>query len=151
MKYLKSEKPEGCIFCKESIRDANLVLFEGETCYVTINKYPYTTGHVMVVPYRHICEMSEMTSEEKSEMMDLTDTSIRILMEEMKPEGFNVGMNLGKASGAGVDCHLHLHVVPRWIGDTNFATVLGEVRVIPEDVDMTRKILLPCFQKSEEV
>jgi ATP adenylyltransferase len=151
MKYLKSEKPEGCIFCKKSIRAEDLVLLEGKSCYITMNKYPYTTGHLMVVPYRHICDMGEMTSEEKIEMMDLADISIAILKKEMNPEGFNVGMNLGKASGAGVDCHLHLHVVPRWVGDTNFVTVLGDVRVIPEDIDMTRRILLPHFQKSEEV
>lgn len=151
MKYLKSEKPDGCIFCRDSIREDNLVLFEGSTCYITMNKYPYTTGHLMVVPYRHICDMSDLTSEEKLELMELADASISILKQEMNPEGFNVGMNLGKAAGAGVDCHLHLHIVPRWIGDTNFATVLGDVRVVPEDIETTKRILLPCFQKCEEV
>ncbi|MBN2282612.1 MAG: HIT domain-containing protein [Deltaproteobacteria bacterium] len=151
MEYLKSSKPDGCIFCENSIRDARLVLFEGRSCYVMMNKYPYTTGHLLVIPYRHICEISDMTAEEKQEMMNLTDRCIGILKQAMNPEGFNIGINLGKAAGAGVDCHLHLHIVPRWIGDTNFTTVLGEVRVIPEDIETTRSVLLPCFQNYEEV
>jgi len=150
MEYLRSIKPEGCIFCKESIRDDSLVLFEGNYCYNILNKYPYNSGHILVVPFRHISKLEDMFMEEKLEMIELMDTSIRILKEVMNPEGFNIGMNIGKASGAGVESHIHLHIVPRWAGDTNFATVLGETRVIPEKVEETRDTLLPFFQKNKE-
>ena len=149
MEYLRSIKPEGCIFCKESIRDDSLVLFEGKHCYIILNKYPYNSGHILVVPFRHISKLEDMFMEEKLEMAGLMDTSIRILNEVMNPEGFNIGMNIGKAGGAGVESHLHLHIVPRWPGDTNFATVLGETRVVPEKVEETRDTLLPFFQRNE--
>ena len=149
MEYLRSIKPEGCIFCKESIRDDSLVLFEGKYCYIILNKYPYNSGHILVVPFRHISKLEDMFMEEKLEMAGLMDTSIRILNEVMNPEGFNIGMNIGKAGGAGVESHLHLHIVPRWPGDTNFATVLGETRVVPEKVEETRDTLLPFFQRNE--
>jgi len=149
MEYLRRIKPEGCIFCKESIRDDSLVLSEGKYCYVILNKYPYNSGHILVVPFRHISKLEDMLMEEKLEMIVLMDTSIRILKEVMNPEGFNVGMNIGKAGGAGVESHIHLHIVPRWPGDTNFATVLGETRVIPEKVEETRDTLLPFFQRND--
>ncbi len=151
MEYLRSKKPEGCIFCKESIREEGLVLFEGKSCYVIMNKYPYNSGHLMIVPFRHISEIEDMSMEEKIEMIELTDMSVRIMKEVMSPEGFNIGMNVGRAGGAGVLGHLHFHIVPRWQGDTNFATVLGDVRVLPEDVEKTRDNLLPFFQKNKEV
>jgi ATP adenylyltransferase len=151
MEYLKGEKPDGCIFCKDSIRDKSLILHEGTSCYVIMNKYPYNSGHILVVPFRHISDIEDMSREEKMEMIDLMDRSVRIMKEVMHPEGFNVGMNIGKAGGAGVESHLHLHVVPRWPGDTNFVTVLGEVRVIPEDVEQTRDSLLPFFKEDKEV
>lgn len=151
MEYLRCIKPEGCIFCKESIRDDSLVLFEGNYCYIILNKYPYNSGHILVVPFRHISKLEDMFMEEKLEMIGLMDTSIRILKEVMNPEGFNIGMNIGKAGGAGVESHIHLHIVPRWPGDTNFATVLGETRVIPEKIEETRDTLLPFFQKNKEV
>lgn len=151
MEYLISTKPEGCIFCKESIRDGGLVLCERHSTYVIMNKYPYNSGHLLIVPHRHVCSFEELSPEEKMEMMELLDLSIRAMKEVMKPEGFNIGMNIGKAGGAGVDDHLHMHIVPRWPGDTNFVTVFGEVRVIPEDVEDTRDRLLPFFEKIKEV
>lgn len=151
MEYLKAEKPDGCIFCKDSIRDKRLVLHEGTLCYVIMNKYPYNSGHILIVPFRHISDIEDMSREETMEMIDLMDRSVRIMKEVMHPEGFNIGMNVGKAGGAGVESHLHLHVVPRWPGDTNFVTVLGEVRVIPEDVEQTRDSLLPLFKEYKEV
>jgi len=147
MEYLKSEKPDGCIFCRESIRDKELVLCEGKSCYVIMNKYPYNSGHLLIVPYKHINTLEALSMEEKMEMMELLDQSVRCLREMMHPEGFNIGINIGKAGGAGVDDHLHLHIVPRWTGDTNFASVVGEVRVIPEDVKETRNTLLLFFDK----
>jgi ATP adenylyltransferase len=151
MEYLKAEKPDGCIFCKDSLRDKSLVLYEGASCYVIMNKYPYNSGHVLVVPFRHISDIEDLSKEEKIEMIDLMDRSVRIMKEVMNPEGFNIGMNVGKAGGAGVESHLHLHIVPRWPGDTNFVTVLGEVRVIPENVEQTRDTLLPFFKEYKEV
>ncbi len=147
MKYIKGQKPDGCIFCNGSTRDEDLVLYEGKSCYIVMNKYPYTTGHLLVVPFRHICDIEETNAEEKMEVMELIAMCVRILKEALTPEGFNMGMNLGKAAGAGVDDHLHIHIVPRWNGDTNFATVLGEVRVIPEDIAETRNTLLPYFSR----
>jgi len=151
MEYLRSKKPEGCIFCKGSIREEMLVLFEGKSCYVIMNKYPYNPGHLMIVPFRHVSEIEDMSMEEKIEMIELTDMSVRIMKKVMSPEGFNIGMNVGKAGGAGLPGHLHFHIVPRWQGDTNFATVLGEVRVLQEDVEQTRDSLLSFFQKNKEV
>ncbi|MBN2516721.1 MAG: HIT domain-containing protein [Deltaproteobacteria bacterium] len=151
MEYLKAGKPDGCIFCKGSIRDKSLVLYEGTSCYVIMNKYPYNSGHLLIVPFRHISDIEDMSREEKIEMIDLMERSVRIMKEVMRPEGFNIGMNVGKAGGAGVESHLHLHVVPRWPGDTNFVTVLGEVRVIPEDVEQTRDSLLSFFKEDKEV
>jgi len=150
MKYIKAEKPDGCIFCRESTREKELVLYEGTSCYIMMNKYPYTSGHLLVIPFRHVCEMEEMSAEEKLEMMELTALCVEVLKETYAPEGFNIGMNLGRVAGAGVDDHLHIHVVPRWLGDTNFSTVVGEVRVIPEDLVTTRDTLLCCFDKRKE-
>jgi len=151
MEYLKSEKPDGCVFCRDSIRNESLVLCERRSCYVIMNKYPYAPGHLLVVPFRHIGDVVDMDNEERTEVMDLMGLSVRILKKALKPQGFNIGMNLGAAAGAGVDSHIHLHIVPRWIGDTNFSTVVGGTRFIPEGVEETREVLKPYFQNSEEV
>jgi len=147
MTYIKSDKPDGCVFCKESLRQEDLILLEGKTAYVMLNLYPYINGHLMIIPYRHVCKLNELTPEEKLEMFQLIDVSVRALEDCMHPEGFNVGINLGKAAGAGVDDHVHIHVVPRWIGDTNFMTIIGEVRVIPDDLIKTWEKLIPFFKK----
>ncbi len=147
IQYIRGTKLEGCIFCSGSAREEELVLYDGELCYIIMNKYPYISGHLLVVPFRHICDIERMTAQEKMEMMELIDMAVRVLKKTLAPEGFNIGMNLGKAAGAGVDDHLHIHIVPRWPGDTNFTTVLGEVRVIPEDIAETRNTLLPYFLK----
>ncbi len=149
MKYIKSEKPEGCIFCRDSSREEDLVLYEGKSCYVIMNKYPYSSGHLLVVPFRHIRTIEETNAEEKREMMELVEMCVSILKKAAVPEGFNIGMNLGKVAGAGVADHLHMHVVPRWLGDTNFTTVLGDVRVIPEDIATTRNTLLSYFPRKK--
>lgn len=144
--YIRGEKPGGCIFCKGSLRSDEFVLFEGRTCFVMMNRYPYSCGHLMVIPYRHLSWLYDLTPDEKLEMFNLLDHAIRALNETMKPSGFNLGINLGKVAGAGVDDHLHAHVVPRWTGDTNFMTVVGESRVISEDLIKTRNHLLPFFE-----
>ena len=148
---MKSRKPSGCIFCKDSIRNETLVMYEGKSCYVIMNKYPYASGHLLVVPFRHIDDVGEMRAEEKTETMDLMELSVKILKKALKPQGFNIGMNLGSAAGAGVGSHIHLHIVPRWIGDTNYATVIGDTRFIPEGIEETREVLIPYFQNIEEV
>jgi ATP adenylyltransferase len=147
MTYINSGKPEGCVFCRDSIREDDFVLHEGKTAFVMMNLYPYISGHLMIIPYRHLSEIEDLQISEKIEMFDLIDLSIRSLKEAMQPHGFNIGMNLGKAAGAGIDDHLHVHVIPRWGGDTNFMSTVGKVRVIPEDLVTTRDHLLPCFRK----
>lgn len=133
------EKREAeCIFCSKPAagddRD-NLVLHRGETCFVIMNLYPYNTGHVMVSPYRHVAELEDLTGEEREELMRLAVLAVRAIKEAMRPQGFNLGMNLGRSAGAGYDEHLHLHVVPRWQGDANFMTVLAGSKVMPESVE----------------
>ena len=147
MEFIKSEKPAGCIFCRDSIRCVDLVLFEGKNAFVMMNRYPYTSGHLMIVPFRHVSRLEDLLPEEKLEIFNLQDVSVRVLNSAIQPDGFNIGMNLGKAAGAGIEDHIHVHVVPRWSGDTNFMSVLGDVRVIPEDVYKTCELLLPYFKK----
>lgn len=147
MIYIRGEKPDGCIFCKDDFLKEDLILVEGKNVFVMMNRYPYTCGHVMIIPYRHVCSVEDLGPEERLEMFDLMDVSIRVLKETLNPEGFNIGMNLGRAAGAGIEDHLHMHVVPRWLGDTNYINVIGEVRVIPEHVTKTWETLVPCYQR----
>lgn len=150
MAYINGDKTDGCVFCKCSIRCDDYVIFEGETCFVMMNRYPYISGHLMIIPQRHIGKVEDLTLEERKEIFSLLDTAIRALKETMNPGGFNVGMNLGKAAGAGIEEHIHVHVIPRWEGDTNFMSVVGEVRVIPEDVAITAAKLAPLFKKNHQ-
>ena len=147
MEYLVCEKQEGCVFCKCSTRCDDYVLFEGKNCFIILNRYPYVNGHLMIIPQRHLGGLEELTAEESTEIFDLLDVSVKVLKEAMKPDGFNVGMNLGKAAGAGIAEHVHVHVIPRWQGDTNFMTVVGNVRVVPEDLAVTAARLIPLFEK----
>lgn len=150
--YIRGKKPGGCVFCKSSLRSDEFVLFEGKTCFVMMNRYPYSCGHLMIIPYRHLSHFHDLIPDEKLEMFNLLDLAVRVLEKTMKPDGFNIGINLGKVAGAGVDDHLHAHVVPRWTGDTNFMTVVGESRVISEDLTKTRNHLLSFFEMlSQEV
>ncbi len=150
MAYLTEDKQDGCVFCKCSIRSDEYVVFEGKTCFVTMNRYPYVGGHLMIIPNRHLGQMSDLSINERIEIFSLLDTSIKVLKETMKPGGFNIGMNLGKAAGAGIEEHIHLHVIPRWEGDTNFMSVVGQVRVIPEDVEITAAKLKPLFKRDHQ-
>jgi ATP adenylyltransferase len=139
----------GCVFCDAlSSPDADaLVLHRGRACYVILNLFPYNSGHLMVVPNRHVAALSATTHEERCEMMDLTRLAELALTEAYKPQGLNVGMNLGRSAGAGIVDHIHVHVVPRWNGDTNFMTVVGEVRVLPEDIAQTARRLREEFAR----
>ncbi|MDD3249952.1 MAG: HIT domain-containing protein [Smithellaceae bacterium] len=147
MEYLMCEKQEGCVFCKNSLRCEDYVLFEGRTCFVMLNRYPYVNGHLMIIPMRHLGDIVELTPGEREEIFSLVDISVKVLKEATNPQGFNIGMNLGKAAGAGIAEHVHVHVIPRWEGDTNFMSVVGNVRVIPQDLATTAATLIPLFEK----
>ena len=137
-----------CIFCHAlEGADAPLVLARGRTAYVILNLYPYNSGHLMVVPNRHVAALAEITSEELVELMTLVQRSEIVLSEVYAPHGINVGLNLGRAAGAGVADHLHIHVVPRWAGDTNFMSVVGDVRVLPEELPASADRLRPAFAR----
>ena len=142
---------DGCIFCEAcaSTRQApdDLVLIRGERAYVILNLYPYNNGHLRVVPNRHVGTLRAMTREELDALIRFTRHAEIALSEAYKPEGINVGMNLGRPAGAGVLDHLHVHLVPRWTGDTNFMTVVGNVRVLPEELSETAKRLRPIFER----
>ncbi len=135
----------GCIFCKDSLRSQDFVLCEGKTSFVMMNRYPYCSGHLLIAPFRHVAQLQDLEGEEKLELFNLADLSVRVLKEALQPAGFNLGVNLGKVAGAGVDDHLHVHVVPRWNGDTNFMTAVGETRVLSEDLNQMRLKLFPLF------
>jgi len=129
------EKPEGCILCdkpKQKDDVANYILYRGSKNFVIMNSYPYNPGHLMVAPYRHVANLEELTDAERHEHFDIVSRSVKLLKEVFKPTGFNIGMNLGKVAGAGIDDHIHTHIVPRWQGDTNFMPVIADVRVMPE-------------------
>jgi ATP adenylyltransferase len=147
MAYIKGKKPEGCILCKNSLRCNDLVLFEGKTAFIIVNRYPYTNGHLMVSPFRHLNRMEDLLPDERTELFNLQVMCLQVLTEAIMPDGFNIGVNLGKASGAGVEDHIHVHIVPRWNGDTNFMSVISNVRVIPEDIHKTCELLQPYFNK----
>ena len=142
----KSRSP-GCVFCEalQGNEQSNLIVFQGSTCFVILNLYPYNNGHLMVVPTRHIGKLADATSEELNEVMELTRRAEIALSEAYAPHGLNVGINLGKPAGAGVLDHVHLHVVPRWNGDTNFMTVVGTTRVLPEELPESAARLRPIF------
>lgn len=142
-------KSSDCVFCAAlSSADADpLIVFRGTTAFVILNLFPYNNGHVMIVPNRHIASLVDATSDERCEMMDLTRRTEIALREAFAPEGLNMGLNLGKAAGAGILEHLHLHVVPRWSGDTNFMTVVGQTRVLPQELPVTADRLRPIFER----
>jgi ATP adenylyltransferase len=139
---------EDCIFCDTSKPGrADLILIRGRVSFVILNLYPYNNGHLMVVPNRHVATLAAMTADEQVELMRLTRHAEIALTEAYTPQGINIGVNLGKPAGAGVLDHLHVHVVPRWNGDTNFMTVFGNVRVLPEDLSATAAKLRPIFER----
>jgi ATP adenylyltransferase len=135
---IESIRKEGCIFCaKPQIGDdhAALILHRCDTAFIIMNLYPYNNGHVMVSPFRHVAGLEELEERERKDLMDLTALAVKAIEMEMRPQGFNLGMNLGKVAGAGFDEHLHMHIVPRWQGDSNFMPVVAEVKVMPESVE----------------
>jgi ATP adenylyltransferase len=138
--YILSKKPAGCIFCDkpaENKDDDNLILLRGKHHFIIMNAFPYNNGHMMVVPYRHTSTLSGWSVEEQQEMMELADLGVELLKKTMRPDGFNLGINMGLVAGAGVADHIHFHIVPRWNGDTNFMPVLSDTRVISEHLRAT--------------
>lgn len=142
MEYINSnDKPvSGCIFCEYPQEDKdkeNLIIHRASRVFVIMNRFPYSSGHLMVVPYRHTSDFASLTTDEKLDMFDMAQKTVQVLTAEMNADGFNIGMNIGKVAGAGIDAHLHLHVVPRWNGDTNFISVTAETKVLPEALSET--------------
>ncbi len=150
MEYIRSPKDGDCFLCRilaETDDRENLILFRGETCSVVMNRFPYTSGHLMVCPNRHIADFADLTEAEDLEMCALTRMAITALRAVMQPEGFNIGTNLGAAGGAGLKDHLHRHIVPRWVGDTNFMVVTGDIHVVPESLTATYDLLHKEFSR----
>jgi ATP adenylyltransferase len=150
IEYILGKKEPYCIFCPEGdghTDEERLILYRGRSSMVIMNKYPYNNGHLMIAPWRHISTLGELNEEEMLDIMRLIKWCAQVISKVMRPNGFNVGLNLGVDGGAGVEDHLHFHLVPRWRGDTNFMTVFGDVRSIPEHLRQTYAKLLKHFEK----
>jgi ATP adenylyltransferase len=150
MRYIEAKKPAGCIFCDklEEPSDAeSFILFRSKDSFIMMNIYPYNTGHLMVIPYRHAETLEDLPNRVLVDLIRQTKTALQVLRQAFAPGGFNVGMNLGKAAGAGIEEHLHIHIVPRWNGDTNFMPLLADTKVIPQDLRDTYATLSALFQK----
>jgi ATP adenylyltransferase len=149
--YMKQTRTgSGCIFCdaaKGSEDRESLVVYRGQHCFVILNRYPYTSGHLMVAPYVHVSRLSQIDEDAAGEMMSLTRFAERTLGQVYVPDGINLGMNMGEAAGAGIEQHIHMHVLPRWKGDANFMTSVGQTRIIPEVLPETWDKLHQVFQK----
>jgi ATP adenylyltransferase len=154
MEYILSDRESTeCIFCPGGDRpldESRLILSVGELSVVMMNRYPYNNGHLLVAPVRHASGLDELSEDESLDLMLNVRRSVEVLRNTMNPDGFNVGLNLGKTAGAGIEEHIHFHVLPRWNGDTNYMTVLGEIRVIPEHIKETYDKLLPHFHGSKK-
>lgn len=150
MEFIDGEKPQGCVFCvlpREKDDRKNLIVHRGEQAFVILNKFPYNSGHLMVVPNVHESDYTALKPEVMTEMNLLTQQALRALKGAFGPEGYNLGMNLGAAAGAGIKDHLHLHIVPRWVGDTNFMPVIGETKCMPQHLLTTYDKLAENFRK----
>ena len=154
MEYINAPHDEDveCIFCHlhtEGRDEKNFILARERYAFALLNAYPYNPGHLMVAPFRHVGEFEELTADELRDANALQQRAVHAMREEMEPDGYNVGMNLGRVAGAGVPGHVHWHVVPRWNGDTNFMPVVGHTRVLPESLDETYRKLQPLFEKGD--
>ncbi len=153
MAYIKSADTPAdtaCVLCANGQTEPssdNLVLYRGTDCYILMNLYPYNTGHLMVVPFQHTADLPGLAPNTADQLFDLTRRCVAILGEALAPHGFNIGMNLGRTAGAGIDEHLHMHIVPRWNGDTNFMPIVGGTKLIPEALDQTYSKLRPLFDR----
>lgn len=150
MDYILGPKAGNCPFCVPETQledEERLIVFRGKFTFVLLNKFPYNNGHIMVTPYRHVMNFEDLTKDEAYELTDLLQLSNRALKEFCNPDGINMGINLGRAAGAGVAEHLHVHLVPRWVGDSSFIAVMDEVRIVPEHIQKTYEKLLSIFKK----
>jgi len=151
MSYISSKKDEeGCVFCNTLMDEdgpGNLIIYRGENAFVILNRFPYTSGHLMVLPYLHVSTLDLLDALTRAEMMELTNQCTLVLNQIYRPQGFNIGINQGEAAGAGIAPHIHLHIVPRWMGDTNFMTAVSGTRVVPEDLVVTWQRIYEAWQK----
>ena len=150
IQYIKGPPPEGCIFCvlpREGRDREHRIVYQGQRVFVILNTFPYNSGHLMIVPHRHVADLGALEDGEALELVHLTTAAMDAIRDTYGAEGFNVGLNLGRAAGAGIVDHVHLHVVPRWVGDTNFMPVLGETKVLPEDLSVTRDRLAKALHE----
>jgi ATP adenylyltransferase len=148
IKYIQMEKPRGCILCekpKQNNDAPNYILYRGDKNFVIMNAYPYNPGHLMIASYRHIASLDKLTNEELHEHFEIVSRSIKVLKQVFNPGGFNLGINMGRIAGAGIEDHFHTHIVPRWQGDTNFMPVISDVRVLPEALAETYEKLKGKF------
>ncbi len=148
IEYIEMEKPKGCILCdkpKENNGAQNYILYRGDKNFIMMNLYPYNTGHLMIAPYRHIANLEELNNEELREYWQIVTRSLKVLRKVFNPGGFNIGINMGKAAGAGIEEHVHTHIVPRWHGDTNFMPVIGDVKIISQALAETYQKLKEQF------
>ena len=151
MEYIQSPKQANCVFCTEVTKEdgpENLILHRSQSAFVIVNRYPYTSGHLMVVPYGHFPSVELLDARTRAEMMELCALVLSVLRVVYKPQGFNVGINIGEAAGAGIEAHVHMHIVPRWTGDTNFMSSLAGTRVLPETLEDTYKRLKEAWKNS---
>jgi ATP adenylyltransferase len=151
IRYIQVEKPEGCILCDKPVEDKdtqNYLLYRGQNNFIMLNSFPYNTGHLMVAPYRHVASLEELTDAELHEHFEIVQRSIKIIRQVYKPDGFNVGINMGKVAGAGIDDHMHTHIVPRWQGDTNFMPVMADIKIVNEALAETYQRLKEKFLNS---
>jgi ATP adenylyltransferase len=153
MAYIGQGSVAGCIFCDYPARgvgEETLVVHLGERAFVMLNRFPYTSGHLMVVPFRHVSTPADLDPAEWAELGVLVRRSVKALTATYGPQGFNIGMNVGRAAGAGIEDHCHMHVVPRWVGDNNYVPVLADTRVIPEALEVTHRRLVAAFAGGDE-
>ncbi len=152
-KYVSNPDSEGCIFCKANCSDDDRksgVLFRGKSSFAIMNLYPYNNGHIMVAPYRHTGNFGELSEDEMLEMSSILQEWQKVIKKAMNPDGFNIGMNLGRIAGAGFEDHLHYHLVPRWSGDTNFMPIIGETKVVPMSIDEAYDLLLKVSKETDK-
>jgi len=152
IEFIRGEKEDRCFLCDNEqyelkSEEEALIIYRGKTCFVIVNRFPYNSGHMMVSPYRHIGDIEELTVYERHELMDLSVDCKKVLQAAMYPDAFNMGFNLGNAAGAGIADHLHMHIVPRWNGDTNFMPVLADTRCVPEAIEKTAEFLRNTWEK----
>jgi ATP adenylyltransferase len=147
IEYILGAKEKGCVFCNALGESPELTLFKGADTMVVMNKYPYINGHLLVAPTRHVAGLDELSQPEMGILLATVRHSVAVLKKAMRPEGFNVGLNLGRVAGAGIEEHLHFHIVPRWTGDTNALAVFADIRVIPQHLQETYALLKPHFEK----